>query len=154
MMQNGTKSRTGKRYLGHFDVRTLNHLQQLLERASKFIPSVHLLTGWSNTSLYVSSSEIFGILPVPESLAKGLDMQTFHSSIDAGSRHRYLASRQGTRYAVTVIHTIAERQRFSHYMRTNALFSSDTRDWTQCARIWNKEANGVDVFYKVSAFCL
>lgn len=58
---------TGKCYEGHFDFWLLNEHQQLLnsELTQELVPGSTPLAGWVNGNLYIQTTEVFGILPVP-----------------------------------------------------------------------------------------
>lgn len=66
-------------------------------------------------------------------------------------KHRYLASKQDTKYPVLQVHTVAERRLYRHLVRTSLGFTDRaTPDWAAVTSEWNRYANGYDTFYKVS----
>jgi hypothetical protein len=67
-----------------------------------------------NGNNFVRSTEVFGLLPLPEELRVNLGMHPFHAgfSRDHKIHHHYLAMRQNTRVTVLPIHTPAERGLF------------------------------------------
>jgi hypothetical protein len=144
-------NRTGTVYKSHFDIWLINHLQLQLEATRHLIPESQTLTGWVNGDLYVPAGERIGILPVPDSVRATADIESYHT-VDGKFRHAYLAQQQGTKYAVISIHTAAEKALFKRLMQENPVFNrtNTTPDWKQGASVWNREANGKDIFYKVS----
>jgi len=143
-------NRTGKVYKGHFDIWLINHLQLQLEATRHLIPESQTLTGWINGDLYTPASERIGILPVPDLIRATADIESYHME-DHKFRHAYLAQQQGTKYAVISIHTSAEKALFKKLMQENPIFNqtNTTPDWKQCTTVWNREANGKEIFYKV-----
>jgi hypothetical protein len=150
----GTLNRTGIMYKSHFDVWLLNRLQYLLEATQYLIPESHQLTGWINGDLYIPAGEKIGILPVPDSIRVTADIESYHSE-DSQYRHAYLAREQGTKYAVIAVHTTEEKTLFKKLMQENLAFNRMNAgpDWKQGAKVWNREANGKNIFYKVSNVC-
>ena len=153
----GTLNRTGTVYKGHFDVWLINHLQLQLEATQHLIPEAQRLTGWINGDLYVPAGERIGILPVPDSIRVTADIESYHAE-DGQFKHAFLAQQQGTKYAVVAIHTTAEKALFKKLLQENPLFNqrNSVLDWKQASKIWNREANGQEIFYKVcsSIYCL
>ncbi len=143
----GTLNRCGMIYRGHFDVWLINNLQLQLEATRHLIPESQTLTGWVNGDLYTPAGEKIGILPVPDSIRAAADIESYHAADDGKFKHAYLAQEQGTKYAVVSIHTTGEKVLFK---RENPLFNQTNGepDWKQCAKVWNREANGVTIFYK------
>src|SRR6266487_2876112 len=148
----GTLNRTGTVYNSHFDVWLINHLQLQLEATCHLIPESQKLTGWINGDLYTSAGEKIGILPVPTSIRATADIESYHPE-DCKFKHAYLAHEQGTKYAVISIHTPAEKALFKRLMQENPVFNQTNAmpDWKQGAAVWNREANGKDIFYKVNS---
>jgi len=68
-------------------------------------------------------------------------------------RSDYLASEQGTRYAVLHVITSEERALFNKLLALDAIISSNmSLKWLKMARIFSDHADGVTIFYKVSFF--
>jgi hypothetical protein len=144
-------NRCGIIYRGHFDVWLTNRLQRLLEETRHLIPDSQTLTGWVNGDLYSPTNEIIGILPVPDSIRITTDIESYQHNLDGKNKHSYLARQQKTKYAVISIHTTSEKQLFKKLMQENPVFNrtNSSPDWKQGAKVWNREANGQDIFYKV-----
>jgi len=143
-------NRTGTIYKGHFDIWLINHLQLQLEATRHLIPESQTLTGWINGDLYTPAGERIGILQVPDLTRATADIESYHAE-DAKYRHAYLAQQQGTKYAVISIHTSAEKVLFKKLMQESPTFNQTnaTPDWKQGAAVWNRKANGKEIFYKV-----
>ena len=75
----GTYNMTGVRYRGHFDLWLINELHELqnhhLTRLT--IPESKMATGWVNGDLYVQTTEVYGILPVPDSVQLSAGMLAY-----------------------------------------------------------------------------
>lgn len=138
-------------YRGHFDVWLTNSLQLLLESTRHLIPESQTLTGWINGDLYIPAGEKIGILPVPDSIRVTADIESYQHQFDSKSKNSYLARQQGSKYAVIAVHTTAEKVLFKKLMQENPLFARTNAgpDWKQGAKVWNRSANGEDIFYKV-----
>lgn len=152
----GTYNMTGQRYHGHFDLWLINELHELrnhhLTRLT--IPESTTATGWVNGDLYVQTTEVYGILPVPDNVQLSAGMLVYdraHSS--PPQRHHYLAKKQNTRFAVLTLHTDEEKKLFSSMMREDVTFASaaESSRWQLVAQAWNQKANGQQIFYKVSS---
>jgi len=150
----GTLNWTGIIYKSHFGVWLLNRLQYLLETTQHLILESHWLMGWINGDLHVPAGEKIGILPVPDSICATADIESYHSE-DSQYRHAYLAREQGTKYAVIAVHTAEEKALFKKLIQENLAFNSMNAgpDWKQSATVWNWEANGKNIFYKVCNVC-
>jgi hypothetical protein len=112
----GTPNHTGKKYSGHFDIWLYNHLQEITEKTRDLVPDSQAIRGWVNGTMYAPTKEVFGILPVPENICTNAAMQPYISNSSEKITHDYLASKQGTRYAVMNMHTTEEKQLFSKLM--------------------------------------
>jgi hypothetical protein len=148
----GTPNRTGKKYSGHFDIWLYNHLQEITEKTRDLVPDSQAIKGWVNGTMYTPTKEVFGILPVPENICTNAAMQPHISDNPEKNTHHYLASKQGTRYAVMNIHTTEEKQLFAKLMREDPAFNRDNQDpdWNKAVKVWNSfHANGKTIFYKV-----
>ena len=153
-MKVGTLNQTGVIYKGHFDIWLINRLQVLLESTRHLIPDSQTLTGWINGDLYTPADETIGILPVPDSFRALADIQSYHHAEDSKNKHSYLAQQQKTKYAVISVHSTAEKQLFKKLMQEDPNFTGTnaTPDWKTAVRIWNRKANGKDIFYKASKY--
>lgn len=139
-------------YRGHFDVWLTNSLQLLLESTRHLIPESQTLTGWINGDLYVPADEKIGILPVPDSIRVSADIESYQHPFDSKNKNSYLARQQGSKYAIIAVHTTAEKVLFKKLMQENPLFAQTNAgpDWKRGAKVWNRSANGQDIFYKVN----
>jgi hypothetical protein len=118
----------------------------------KLVPTSSTLKGWVNGNLYVQTTETFGILPVPSNVQESTDILPFDPNLVL-KRHGYLARKQGTRFAVLTLHTDEEKKLFSRLMNTeNSFKRPQGPDWAIAVRIWNQNADGKTIFYKVSQF--
>ena len=105
---------------------------------SRVIPDSKPLAGWVNGNLYKPTSEVFGILPVPDDVRQESGMQAFDSDFDYKQRHGFLASKQGTRKPVLPIHTNTEHKLFKMLMANDPSFNCDNGpSWKLAVRTWN-----------------
>jgi hypothetical protein len=109
-----------------------------------------MITGWINGDLYTPAEETIGILPVPESIRGAADIESYQHLLDRENKHSYLARQQGTKYAVIAVHSTAEKVLFKKLMQEDPTFNrtNSAPDWKQGAKVWNRHANGQDIFYK------
>ena len=151
----GTKNRTGHRFIGHDDIWLYDELQTMIERTRIHVPLSYRIQGWTNGSLYVDTSEVSGILPIPPTLCTKALMQPYIPGVTSKTLHQFLAQRQQTQFAVVAVHTVPEKQLFSHLIQTNQYFNRDKQepDWKTGVQIWNRDhADGKTIFYKVRIF--
>ncbi|KAF6743937.1 hypothetical protein DFP72DRAFT_1079352 [Ephemerocybe angulata] len=150
-MRTGTYNTTGQHYLGHFDIHLINKCQELLNssRIHAAVPSSTPVGNWVNGNLYVRTTEVFGILPVPDDVRLVSGLLSYDDEAPPKIQ-QYLAKRQGTKYAVITVHTDPERKLYSSLMQTDPSFTREGGpDWAKGTRRWNEGyANGVDIFYK------
>ncbi len=124
----------------------------MLIATKELVPDSRPISGWVNTNLYKRTSEVFGILPIPDSIRTSSGMQQFISGVDDGSRHNYLARRLGTRKAVLPLHSAAEYSLFRTLMQEDPLFNPRDRepDWSKAVKVWNRRAEtSQNIYYKV-----
>jgi len=140
-------------YKSHFDVWLINKLQMLLESTKHLIPDQQTLTGWINGDLYTPAGETIGILPVPDSIRGTADIQSYNHREDFKNRLGYLAQQQKTKFAVVSVHSTQEKVLFKKLMQEDPNFTStnSSPDWKKAVTIWNRKADGKDIFYKVSS---
>ena len=154
LKQVGTLNRTGHVYDDHFDIWLINRRQErLIYLEDVLLKPIHI-EGWVNGNLYLPTSETIGILPVPSELRAESSMTEFNTNIDQKRKHAYLASMQGTRKAILPVHTPAEHDLFTTFMKKNEAFNSRSAgpQWKECVRVWNTWADTTDdVFYKVAS---
>ena len=115
----GTPNRTGKRWNGHCEIWEYNHLQQITEKTRDLVPDSQIIDGWQNGDMYEPTTEVFGILPIPEVIRSKSAMLPYIQDLEVDIRHLYLASKQGTKYAVINIHTAGEQNLFHTLMKEN-----------------------------------
>ena len=139
-------------YKGHFDVWLINKLQMLLEATHHLIPDQQTLTGWINGDLYTPAGETIGILPVPDSIRATADIQSYNQAEDFKNKHGYLAKQQGTKFAVVSVHSTQEKVLFKKFMQEDPSFTgtNSSPDWKKAVIVWNRKADGKEIFYKVS----
>ncbi|KAG2225628.1 hypothetical protein INT45_012100 [Circinella minor] len=69
-------------------------------------------------------------------------------------RYKFLAQKQGTKYAVTLIHTPQELEKFCKFIKEPAKGSISANQWVDLSIQWNKSisqpVDGVVIFYKTS----
>ena len=106
----------------------IDQLQILAERMRDKVPHSFEIRGWINGSMYAPTKEVSGILPIPEEIRFKSAMQPMMPEPPVKKGHWYLALRQGTKYAVMSIHTVAEKQLFSKLMRENPVFNQENQD--------------------------
>lgn len=149
----GTYNSTGKPYRGHFDISLTNRLQEMIILTENLIPENQRITGWVNGNLYAHTSEVIGILPIPEDIRTSSEMLAFDASLpNMHTSQHFLALRQGTLKAVMPIHTPHEHKLFRELMSTHNAFRSQDGPYSkEAVRVWNHHANSEDdVYYKVS----
>lgn len=150
-MKTGTYNATGQHYCGHFDPRLINLRQQLLnlDKIRIHVPQSVPVSNWVNGDLYTQTTEVFGILPVPDDVRLRCGILAFDSS-NQSKTYTYLAKRQGARFAVLTIHSDAERSLFVSLIRTEPAFKEARPDWDRATHRWNEVyANGSTIYYKV-----
>ncbi|KAJ7223232.1 hypothetical protein GGX14DRAFT_352286, partial [Mycena pura] len=99
------------------------------------------------------TTEVAGVLPVPEDVRVKYGMARFEPSLDSMRPHHHLASLQGTRKAILPVHNQEEKDLFRTMMSgSNSFgnFSSEAQIETS-VRIWNARADMSDtIFYKLA----
>ncbi|SGY55064.1 BQ5605_C006g03957 [Microbotryum silenes-dioicae] len=181
--QVGTFNRTGKPFMGHYDLWLTVELHRLRRKTSAFLPR-HSTTVSDivNPLLYIPSTETFVIVPVqsptaqirfliepyhvergtlrlepvkwsPRNLLQNNTSAIQHMQsrllTDRKLRHDWLAERQGTRFAVLHVHTPSERALYRYLSSKTRLGAPQNLRILEITELWNKYANGVDIFYKM-----
>ncbi|EDR06924.1 uncharacterized protein LACBIDRAFT_328290 [Laccaria bicolor S238N-H82] len=149
----GTKNQTGHRFIGHDDIWLYDELQTMIEKTRIHVPLSYRIQGWTNGSLYVDTSEVSGILPIPSILHTKALMQPNIPGVISKSLHQFLAQRQQTQFAVIAVHTVPEKLLFSHLIQTDPFFNRDKQepDWKTAVQIWNRDhADSKTIFYKTN----
>ncbi|KAJ7106160.1 hypothetical protein C8R44DRAFT_745248 [Mycena epipterygia] len=109
----------------------------------ELVPDSHpTLNNWINENLYILTSEVSGILPIPASVRIASGMGEYNPSTDSKQHHQFLASHQGTWKPVLPVNTPEERQLFTQLMPRETAFNLTTAgpNWTQGVKIWNRKA--------------
>jgi hypothetical protein len=113
------------------------------------------ISGWVNGNLYVPTTEVLGILPIPEDIRRDCAMAPYDPLLHRSQKHYFLAEMQGTRKPILPIHTLAEKQLWRELINGNSAFSpiSGEPRWSDAVKIWNSKAEEqVNVAYKVFIF--
>ncbi|KAF8867530.1 hypothetical protein CPB84DRAFT_1859325 [Gymnopilus junonius] len=153
----GTYNSTGQHYHGHFSIWTTNHLQELLTTLQDMLIDPTHISGWVNGNLYVPTTEILGILPIPEDIRRDCDMAPYDPLLHRSQQHYFLAEMQGTCKPILPIHTSAEKQLRQELINSNSAFSPISCEprWSDAVKIWNSKAEEhAKVSYKVFIFSL
>ncbi|SGZ15442.1 BQ5605_C029g10672 [Microbotryum silenes-dioicae] len=165
--QVGTFNRTGKPFVGHYDLWLTVELHRLRRKTTASFPR-HSITVSDivNSLLYTPSTETFGIVPVVQSPTAQMRFLIEPYQVERGTlrlepvkwsprnllqnntpaiqhmqsrlptdrklRHDWLAERQGTRFDVLYDWELLKNFRI-----------------LEITELWNKYANGVDIFYKM-----
>ena len=128
-------------------------LQQMSDQVTSVYPHPNPLQGWVNGQLYLQTQEQFGIAITPESVMIEYGMQPYDHALSNSMKFQFLAQQQNTRYAITMVCHDAEKQLFNRYKHeSNLLFMKN--HFKQAAVVWNAQANGRDIFYKVCCHIL
>ncbi|KAF7971123.1 hypothetical protein HWV62_21994, partial [Athelia sp. TMB] len=144
----GTFNHTGSVYAGHYDVWLTNQEQRLVDETQSLVPNSPALVGWVNGDMYTPSGETTGILRLPDITRATAEIQSYIHDSDSKYRHHFLAERQGTKYAIISVHTIAKKKLFKELMQEHFTASS-VPNWKQAILIWNRAADGKSIFYKL-----
>lgn len=134
----------------------INEIQELLELLGDTYQNVPQLSGWVNGNLYVPSSEVAGVLPIPLNVREATGMSPYDPTLATQLRSRnFLASMQFTRKPVLPVHSHAERDLFRLLIQEEKSFNppeGGNPNWKKAVVVWNQHANAkVEISYKVSA---
>ncbi|KAJ3725737.1 hypothetical protein C8R42DRAFT_574618, partial [Lentinula raphanica] len=140
----GTFNSTGQPWGGHYSIWLTNELQEILltirhHNLISELPSGIIPKGWINGNFYQSTTEVIGILPIPDAIRRESGMLEYRPDIDHQQTHWFVASLQGTRRAVLPVANPYEEERFRGYVAANT-GSSEPR-WDNIVRAWNTAAN-------------
>jgi hypothetical protein len=119
------------------------------------VPNSRPIVGWVNGNMYVPTSEVFGILPIPPDIRFESGIPEYLQPSQPPQRFEFLASKQGTQKAVLPVHTPQEYKLFSQLMRDHPVFNQPENgpSWVQAVKVWNRNAeNRAEVFYKVTDY--
>ncbi|EKM74532.1 hypothetical protein AGABI1DRAFT_95562 [Agaricus bisporus var. burnettii JB137-S8] len=148
----GVYNSTGQRYRGHCSIWVTNEIQELLISLQEMFIQPTLISGWVNGNLYVPTTEVIGILPIPEDIRGQSAMAPYVHSANSQQKHSFIASMQGTRKPVLPVHTHAEEQYFRSLMNSDPSFSPQSGEpkWNEAVQVWNANAESRDgVYYKL-----
>ena len=67
------------------------------------------IQGWTNSSLYLDTSDLSGILPIPPTLRTKALMQPNIPKVTSKALHQFLAQRKQTQFAAIAVHTVSEK---------------------------------------------
>ncbi|KAH9483209.1 hypothetical protein JR316_0005313 [Psilocybe cubensis] len=139
----GTFNSTGQRYRGHFSIWLTNSIQERLEYLRDVLINPLELTGWVNGNLYMQTSEVLGILPIPLEIRTSAGMTEYTPSLDRRQKHAFLAQMQKTRKPILPVHNPDEKQLFRHLMQKNPEYNSVSSGpiWKEAVKVWNHYAD-------------
>lgn len=109
------------------------------------------LKGWFNSLCYAQTEESFIISPMPKDESEKLSINQYQITDEGGIdptifKHDFLAAMQNSYFAITPVHTTAEKILFMDLIRP--LQQINLQTWNTVVQQWNKKANGKDIFYK------
>jgi len=142
---------TGLWYRGHYCIWTTNELQEHLVALREIFIDPTEMSGWVNGNLYIPTSEVLGIIPIPAHVQQASGMAEFSPTLDRKQRHGFLAELQHTRKPVLPIHTPSECYLFRTLMETNPEFNAKGGPiWRNATKVWNHHADTYNnILYKV-----
>lgn len=146
--------KTGRPWARHNDLDLLNKLSlYLIEAESSLEPStvVHL-PHYQNGLLYKESEEVSTVVPLPDHMKVLLQMEPWtKDSRSSPKSYRWLANRQGTRFAVVPISSDEEIKLFTKLSTGTACVDKKGNiDFMRMAQLWSNHADGIKIHYKVS----
>ncbi|KAJ3816731.1 hypothetical protein F5880DRAFT_1618992 [Lentinula raphanica] len=149
----GTFNSTGKPWTGHYSIWLTNELHEMLltlrsNNLISEIPAGIIPAGWINGNFYLPTTEVTGILPIPEKIRRDSGMLEYDANLHRTQTHWFVASLQGTQRPVLPIHNKREEDLFRDLVLTNT-GASEPR-WDNIVLAWNTTANNdTDVSYKI-----
>ncbi|SCZ87402.1 BZ3500_MvSof-1268-A1-R1_Chr2-2g04868 [Microbotryum saponariae] len=164
----GTFNRTGKAYVGHFDLWLTVELHRMRRKTAAYLPAHPTnMSETVNPLLYAPSTETFGIVPIVEVAQKSNNIEPY--SVESGafrfeplkwSPRNLLHKNMGRTIQQMQIqlpayrklrHTwLAKRQAlYKHILSHLELSTSRDQRAIRIAERWNAYANGIDIFYKI-----
>ncbi|KAG9223673.1 hypothetical protein CCMSSC00406_0004986 [Pleurotus cornucopiae] len=115
-----------------------------------FLLTPKLMVGWVNGNLYKPTSEVSGVLPIPDSLQVKAGMGMYIHTEHSRQLHHFLASRQGTRQPVLPINNDTEWTLFRELMARSLGLNFNGPDWDDIVVVWNSKAEIVkEISYKL-----
>ncbi|RXW16378.1 hypothetical protein EST38_g9477 [Candolleomyces aberdarensis] len=149
----GIYNRTGKRYRGHFSIWVTNEIQELTTFLRDILIEPPESDGWINGNAYIQTSEVIGVLPIPEQIRVESGMREYDSSLDSRRKHQFLAELQGVCKAVLPVHNPKEKTLFRELVQGDPGFNGPGKEpnWKGIVKSWNRIADGDDgIFYKLT----
>ncbi|KAF8075928.1 hypothetical protein FPV67DRAFT_1469766 [Lyophyllum atratum] len=109
----------------------------------------YMMAGWVNGNLYQPTTEVAGVLPIPDHLRSRSGMAQYIHTLHSKQALSFLAASQGTRKPVLPIHNAEERNLFREFMTGDSGFNNPASgpNWDSAVQLWNNEA---DVREKIS----
>ncbi|KAF6758767.1 hypothetical protein DFP72DRAFT_1167168 [Ephemerocybe angulata] len=152
-LMNGTYNRTGQRYRGHFHVWVSNRIQErLILLRDVILNPPETDDDRIDGSVFTQTSEVIGVLPIPEDTQAQSGMQPYIDKLDSTRRNHSLARLQGVRKAAIPIHNDAESELYKNLMKEHPAFNNARAEptWTEAVKVWNRMAEeDPQVFYKL-----
>ncbi|KAG1904896.1 uncharacterized protein F5891DRAFT_717553 [Suillus fuscotomentosus] len=152
----GTVNRTGKIYLGSYDIWTRNQIALLVDITASVVRPSYQECGqatWLNGNDFEPANESFSILPVAAATRAKLGMSQYRDDYAKGCKikHEYLARHQQTLVAILPIHTVEEKALYRLLIKsvTGQFAGRKQPNWVALAQEWQHHANGTHIFYKV-----
>jgi hypothetical protein len=149
-------NRTGKIYLGSYDIWTRNRIALLVDLTASVVRPSYQECGqatWLNGNDFEPANESFGILPVAAATRAKLGMSQYRDDYAKGCKikHEYLARHQQTLVAILPIHTVEEKALYRLLIKSvKGQFAGRKQpNWVALTQEWQHHANGTHIFYKV-----
>lgn len=122
--------------------------------SQKISDETRILSNFNCTEvLEASATEIPEVLATLSNNFLGIPSQLLFGQLSGKQRssYLYLAGVQGTKYAVTPIHTKEEHELFNKLVQVGGTFAAVQRkpDFEAMVKHWSMEANGTNIFYKL-----
>ncbi|KAJ3717330.1 hypothetical protein C8R42DRAFT_587212 [Lentinula raphanica] len=100
----GTFNSTGKPWTGHYSIWLTNELHEMLltlrsNNLISEIPAGIIPAGWINGNFYLPTTEVTGILPIPEKIRRDSGMLEYDANLHRTQTHWFVASLQGTQHS-------------------------------------------------------
>ncbi|KAJ7119377.1 hypothetical protein C8R46DRAFT_1364814 [Mycena filopes] len=150
-VESGSLHRDGVAYDGHYDPWIEDDID-LVYQSLPFEYPRKTRPGYLNVSLFKKTHETFippGTLPERVS-----NIPLAGLSGARTDRYEFLALAQGTKYAMTPIHTNEEYALFSKALRPSGPFAAanGVPDFKRMAKWWSAQVDGKKIFYKVPEY--
>jgi hypothetical protein len=144
----GTLNSTGKCYTRHYSIWLVNELQEMHMYVQDIVPESRLITGWVNGNLYVPTTEVSVVLPIPDDVQVKSGMGEYQLLLHFNQPSHFLSLMQGTCKPVLPIHNSEKCNLFHKLVGENVAFASAR--WEAAVKIWNGYADKQkQISYKV-----